>query len=78
MIDVLEDSAALVKDNKGTPSIPASGWTSFEGAVMSDLSSRQVRWFALLLTLTLIPATYLSSVGGKLTIGPSTEEIAER
>ena len=44
---------------------------------MSDPSSRQVRKFALLLTLALIPVTYLLSEG-KLTIGPSTDKIAER
>jgi cytochrome c peroxidase len=35
---------------------------------MSDLSSRQVRWFALLLTLVLIPVTYLLSASGKVQV----------
>src|SRR5512141_3109974 len=35
---------------------------------MSDLSSRQVRWFALLVTLVLIPVTYLLSASGKVQV----------
>ena len=35
---------------------------------MSSLSSRQVRWFALLLTLVLIPVTYLLSASGKVQV----------
>src|SRR5664279_5335266 len=35
---------------------------------MSDLSSRQVRWFVLLLTLVLIPVTYLLSASGKVKV----------
>ena len=35
---------------------------------MSSLSSRQVRWFALLVTLVLIPVTYLLSASGKVQV----------
>ena len=35
---------------------------------MFDLSSCQVRWFALLLTLVLIPVTYLLSASGKVEV----------
>src|SRR5512135_426747 len=35
---------------------------------MSDLSSRQVRWFALLLTLVLIPVSYLLSSSGNVQV----------
>src|SRR5512135_2152368 len=35
---------------------------------MSDLSSRQVRWFALLLTLVLIPVSYLLSASGNVRV----------
>ncbi len=35
---------------------------------MSCLSSRQVRWFVLLLTLVLIPVTYLLSASGKVQV----------
>ncbi len=35
---------------------------------MSSPSSRQVRWFALLLTLVLIPVTYLLSASGKVQV----------
>jgi cytochrome c peroxidase len=35
---------------------------------MLNLSSRQVRWFALLLTLVLIPVTYLLSASGKVQV----------
>src|SRR5512141_2813520 len=35
---------------------------------MSDLSSRQVRWFALLVTLVLIPVTYLLSASGEVQV----------
>ena len=35
---------------------------------MSDLSSRQVRWFALLLTLVLLPVTYLLSASGTVQV----------
>jgi hypothetical protein len=35
---------------------------------MSNLRSRQVRWFALLLTLVLIPVTYLLSASGKVQV----------
>jgi len=35
---------------------------------MLDLSSGQVRWFALLLTLVLIPVTYLLSASGKVQV----------
>ncbi|MGC2183180.1 MAG: cytochrome c peroxidase, partial [Terriglobales bacterium] len=35
---------------------------------MSDLSSRQITWFALLLTLVLIPVTYVFSASGKVQV----------
>src|SRR5665811_2511074 len=35
---------------------------------MSDLGSRQVRWFVLLVALVLIPVTYLLSASGKVQI----------
>ena len=35
---------------------------------MSDLSSRHIRWFALLLTLVLVPVTYLLSASGKVQV----------
>ena len=35
---------------------------------MLDVSSRQVRWFVLLLTLVLIPVTYLLSASGKVQV----------
>ena len=35
---------------------------------MSDLSSRQVRWFVLLVALVLIPVTYLLSASGKVQV----------
>jgi cytochrome c peroxidase len=35
---------------------------------MSDLISRQIRWFALLLTLVLIPVAYLLSASGKVQV----------
>ena len=35
---------------------------------MSDLGSRQVRWFVLLLTLVLIPVSYLLSASGKVKV----------
>jgi cytochrome c peroxidase len=35
---------------------------------MSDPISRQIRWFALLLTLVLIPVTYLLSASGKVQV----------
>ena len=35
---------------------------------MSSLSSRHVRWFALLVTLVLIPVTYLLSASGKVQV----------
>ena len=46
---------------------PAVGHPS-RGSYMSDLRSRQVRWFALLLTLVLIPVTYLLSASGKVQV----------
>jgi cytochrome c peroxidase len=57
-----------VKYDKNARSLPSSGWASLEGALMSDPSSRQVRWFALLLTLVLIPVTYLLSASGKVQV----------
>ena len=35
---------------------------------MSNLSSRRIRWFALLVTLVLIPVTYLLSASGKVQV----------
>jgi len=35
---------------------------------MSDLGSRQVRWFVLLLTLVLIPVSYLLSASGEVKV----------
>ena len=46
---------------------PAVGHPS-KGVLMSDLGSRQVRWFAMLLTLVLIPVTYLLSASGKVQV----------
>jgi hypothetical protein len=42
---------------------------------MSDLSSRQVRWFVLLVALVLIPVTYLLSASGKVQVNAEAEEI---
>src|SRR5579864_2771371 len=35
---------------------------------MSDLSSRQVKWFVLVVALVLIPVTYLLSASGKVQV----------
>src|SRR5450759_1728720 len=68
VIDVLEDSAAPCKYDKNARFLPSKGWASLEVALMSDLGSRQVRWFVLLLTLVLIPVSYLLSASGKVKV----------
>jgi cytochrome c peroxidase len=67
-MDVLEDSAAPYKYGVNARSLPSSGWAFLEVALMSDLSSRQLRWFVLLLTLVFIAVTYLLSASVKVQV----------
>ena len=67
MIDILEDFAAPCKYDKSAQCAYLRLGTR-KGVLMSDPSSRQVRWFALLLTLILIPVTYLLSASGKVQV----------
>ena len=68
MIDVLEASAVPHENENGVWPLPTSGWASPKGALMSILETRHVRWLALLLTLVLIPATYLLSASGTVEV----------
>ena len=67
-MDVIEDSAAASKDEKEVWPLPTRGRTSCKGALMSDLRSRHIKWFALVPMLVLIPATYLLSASGKVEV----------
>ena len=54
-------------DNSARP-LPTGGWASLKGVLVLNLKSRQVIQFALLLTLILIPVTYLLSASGKVQV----------
>src|SRR5579864_2408468 len=65
-MDVVEDSTASHEYGK-VPGLSTNGWDR-QGALMTILSSRRIRWFALLLTIILVSVTYLVSAPGKVQV----------
>lgn len=63
---VVEDSTASYEYGK-VPGLSTHGWDR-QGALMTILSSRRIRWFALLLTIILVSVTYLVSAPGKVQV----------
>lgn len=59
-----------VNYDQGARYLPTSDWASLKGALMSNLRSRhiRIRRFALLLTLVLIPVTYLLPASRKVRV----------
>jgi cytochrome c peroxidase len=68
VIDVLENSGAPCNYDKSARVSTHQRLGTPKGALMSDLNSRHVKWLALLLTLVLIPVTYLLSASGKVQV----------